>query len=63
MLVVAYGIVVLTVLSISAISTNGLVRGGGAYYMISRSLGSVYLPRSFRCNLVSCAFYARRATV
>ena len=34
MLVVAYAIVAFTILSLSAISTNGLVKGGGAYYMI-----------------------------
>jgi len=32
-------VTILTALSMSAICTNGLVRGGGAYYMISRSLG------------------------
>ncbi|OKL64697.1 hypothetical protein UA08_00158 [Talaromyces atroroseus] len=39
MLLAAYIIDLLTTMSISAIATNGTVRGGGAYYLISRSLG------------------------
>lgn len=38
MLLIAYVINLVTTLSISAIATNGTVRGGGAYYLISRSL-------------------------
>lgn len=39
MLVAAYLINLLTTMSISAVASNGTVRGGGAYYLISRSLG------------------------
>lgn len=39
MLVASYTINLITTMSISAIATNGTVRGGGAYYLISRSLG------------------------
>jgi solute carrier family 12 (potassium/chloride transporters), member 9 len=37
--VVAYSVDFLTTFSLSAIASNGEVRGGGAYYLISRSLG------------------------
>lgn len=39
LLIIAYAINLVTVMSLSAIATNGTVRGGGAYYLISRSLG------------------------
>lgn len=35
----AYFVDLLTTLSLSAIASNGEVKGGGAYYLISRSLG------------------------
>ena len=39
MLMLAYLVTALTVLSLSAISTNEVIKAGGAYYMISRALG------------------------
>ncbi|KAH8733756.1 amino acid permease-domain-containing protein [Ilyonectria robusta] len=39
LLIIAYCIDLLTTLSLSAIASNGEVKGGGAYYLISRSLG------------------------
>lgn len=39
LLAVGYAVVIITTISMSAIATNGTIKGGGAYYMISRSLG------------------------
>ena len=60
-LVVANSITLLTSLSLSSISTNIRVKGGGAYFLISRSLGleiggAVGIPL-FLAQAVSVAFY------
>lgn len=39
LLLASYTINLVSTMSLSAIATNGTVRGGGAYYLISRSLG------------------------
>ncbi|KAE8573766.1 hypothetical protein A483_HHAL011684 [Halyomorpha halys] len=54
-------VTLLTAMSMSAISTNGLIKGGGTYFMISRSLGpefgaSIGLIFSL-ANAVACAMY------
>jgi hypothetical protein len=66
MVTLANAVTLLTGLSISALATNMRVRGGGAYYMLSRSFGieagaAIGIPL-FLAQTVGIAFYVAAFT-
>lgn len=58
----SFGTTVLTALSFSSIVTNGKMKGGGPYYMISRSIGPAFGGATglmfYLCYVFNCAFNA-----
>ena len=60
-------VTVLTALSFSSIVTNGKMAGGGAYYMISRSIGPAFGGATgvlfYLCYVANCAFNVQASAV